>query len=146
MLISELTNSGAMPSLELMVRFAGQRQRIIAHNIANIETPEFRPVDASPREFQRALAKAVDERRARTGGEHGALSLEGDAEVRTDGPGGFRLTPKTPCGTILFHDRNNRDLERLMQDSAENLAVFRVATDLLRNRQEQMRMAIGERV
>lgn len=145
-MIGELSNSGAIPSLELMVRFAGGRQRVLAHNIANLDTPDFRPTDVSPQAFQHALGKAIDERRARTGGQEGALNFKGNPQVRREADGRLTLTPTSPSRNILFHDRNNRDLERLMQDNAENAAAFRVAVDLLRGRYEVMRAAISERV
>ena len=145
MLIGELTNSGAIPTLELMVRFAGSRQRIIAHNIANLDTPDFRPLDASPAEFQKALGRAVDARR-KTTGEDGPLAFRGTDQVRVAADGTLTLVPKTPSGNILFHDRNNRDLEGLMAQQAENVGVFRTSIELLRSRYGIVQAAISERV
>ncbi len=145
MLIDEVTSSGAMPALEMMVRFAGSRQRVLAHNIANIDTPNFRPMDVSPGGFQAALAEAVERRRAATGGESGQLEWKETSEVRAGADGFLELTPKTASGNILFHDRNNRDLERTMQDLVENVTVFRAAIDLMRGRTELLRQAISER-
>jgi flagellar basal-body rod protein FlgB len=142
--ISDVLNSGALPSLEATLRFAGERHRLIAHNIANLNTPNFRPVDVSPQGFQRALAQAIEERRSgQSGG--GELSLE-SREISVAADGQLTLNPGTSSGNILFHDRNNRDLERLMQDHAENAGVYRMAADLLRSRLSQLREAIGERV
>ena len=66
--IDQVSNAGALPTLRAMLSFASQRQQLIAHNIANLETPNFQPVDVSPQTFQAALADAVDERRSRNGG------------------------------------------------------------------------------
>jgi len=143
--IDEVTSAGAAPTLEMMMRFAGARQRILAHNIANFDTPDFRPADVSPAAFQAALSKAVDKRRELTGGEHGALDLKPTSEVSFSPDGSLSLTPATPSSNILFHDRNNRDLERTMQDLVENLSVYRTASELLRGRTEIMRLAITER-
>jgi len=145
MFIGELTNTGAIPTLELMTRFAGARQRIIAHNIANFDTPDFRPLDVSPSEFQKALGKAVDARRAATGTE-GKLPFKATDQVKVARDGLVSLTPTTPSGNILFHDRNNRDLERSMADLAENTAVFRTSIELLRTRYGIIQAAISERV
>ena len=144
MLIGDLTNSGAIPTLELMARFAGGRQRIIAHNIANLDTPNFLPLDVSPTEFQKALGKAVDARRQTTG-EAGPLAFKGTAQVSVRPDGGLALTPGTPSGNILFHDRNNRDLEGLMAQQAENAGVFRTSIELLRSRYGIIQAAISER-
>ena len=145
MLIDELSNSGAIPTLETMVRFSGARQRIIAHNIANLDTPDFRPVDVSPTEFQKALGKAVDARRQSTGGA-GPLQFHGTDRVKMAADGTLTFTPSTPSGNILFHDRNNRDLEGLMAQQAENVGVFRTSIELLRSRYGIVQAAISERV
>lgn len=145
MLIGELTNAGAIPSLELMVRYSGARQRMIAHNIANLSTPDFRQLDVSPQDFQRALGRAIDARRQTTG-EEGALNFQGTNQVKMDAQGNMTLTPGTPSGNILFHDRNNRDIEGLMSQQAENAAVFRTSVELLRTRYGILQAAISERV
>jgi flagellar basal body rod protein FlgB len=153
MLISDLLHDGATPALEAMVRFAAARQRMIAHNIANISTPNFRQSDADPAQFQAQLRRAIETRR-RAGGSGGSMGGEGALRLGTDGParqgpdGTLTLVPSRSreSRNILFHDRNNRGIEQLMADQAENLAVFRVASDLLRSRHETLRAAIAERV
>ena len=143
-MIGDVLNSGAVPALEALASFAAQRHRIIAGNIANMDTPDYRPADVSVTGFQEALGKAIDRRRgARTSG--AALPLASTREMAVDGRGRLTLRPQTPSGNILFHDRNNRDLERTMQSLAENVGVYRLATDLLRSRHESLRLAIGER-
>lgn len=145
-MIQGITNDGATPVLEALVRYAGARQRLIAHNAANLSTPDFRPLDVAPSEFRSVLREAVERRRAQHGAIGGELELGSSEQIRFGSDGAIELTPQTPTGNILFHDRNNRDVERLMQANAENMAVFRVATDLLRSRMEIMRAAISERV
>lgn len=148
MFLNQLNSAGALPALEMTMRFAGQRQRLIAHNVANLETPNFQPMDVSPRKFQRMLADAIDERRDRNGGASGNLSWNETGEVqrgRSD-PHALRLDPRTASSNIMFHDRNNRDLERTMQAMVENAAAFRVAGDLMRSRVALLRETISERV
>jgi flagellar basal-body rod protein FlgB len=142
--INHLTNSGALPALEMTVRFAGQRHRLIAHNVANIDTPDFRPLDASPSAFQEMLGEAIDDRRAN--GSRGALQWKQTRQFQHNDRGELRVVGRTPADNILFQDRNNRDLERMMQDLAENTAVFRIASDLLRHEHQQLQAAIAERV
>lgn len=146
MMIEDLLSSGAVPALEMTLRFAGQRQGLINHNIANMSTPNFRPVDADPGSFQKSLDRAIRERRERTGGMHGGLRWDGGGEVALDERGGMRLTPRTFSTNILAHDRNNTDEIRLMQANAENAAVYRIASELLRGRYQQLKDAIAERV
>lgn len=147
MLISDLIHDGASPTLEAMVRFAGARQRMIAHNIANISTPNFQQTEVDPARFQRSLAEAVERRRGTTGAS-GPLEVRPTEQFRQESDGSLTFTPtaRDPSRNILFHDRNNRGIEELMADQAENMAAFRVASDLLKSRHDLMRMAIAERV
>lgn len=142
MFLRDLTESGAMPVLEMTALFAARRQEVLAHNIANIDTPGFIPRQVSARAFQEALGRAIDRRRDAGGG---PLEVEATRELRPAGDG-LALEPRTPSGNILFHDRNNRDLERMMADLAENVGVFRLATDLLRTRHGLIASALAERV
>jgi len=143
-MIRGVTEAGAIPSLETAIRFAARRQGLIAHNIANISTPDFRPLDVSVRGFQGALGEAIDRRRRESGGMSGPLEIKSGGEIRHDERGNLRLEPRTPMRNVLFHDRNNRDVERLMQSLAENAGAFRVATELLRSHKQTITSAIRE--
>lgn len=142
--LAGLTDWGPTEALEATVRFAGERHRLIVHNIANISTPDFRQVDLSPAAFQKQLGRAIDEKRKT--GDSQKLALESGDELEAQSDGTLRYKPQTPVGGIAAHDRNNRDLERLMQDQAENLMVYRTSLDLLRSRADMMRAALGQRV
>jgi flagellar basal-body rod protein FlgB len=146
--IEGLTNADALPTLERAMQFASKRQTLLAHNLANVSTPMFQPKDVSVSRFQQVLGQAIDQRRARYGGHRGALHLRNTSEVRTSGTrsGELELRPSTASGNILFHDRNDRDLERMMQDLAENVAYFRVASELYRSHMSQLRTAISMRI
>lgn len=144
LMIDQVTNAGALPALETLVRFAGQRQRLIAHNIANISTPNFRQLDVSVSGFQKALGEAIDARRARTGGMHGRLHLRSTRDLKFGPDGSLRLNPRPGGPGVLFHDRNNRSIEHMMQSLVENAGVFRIASDLLRNQTNLIKSAIRE--
>lgn len=144
-MIDGITNSGAIPTLERLVQFAAGRHRIITHNIANLSTPNFRPVNVSVDAFQESLADAVDARRAGAGGRGDTLGLTDTDEIVFERDR-MRLNPQPEGNNILFHDGNDRSLERLMQDLVENFMVFRQASELLRSRFEILNTAIRERI
>tara|TARA_R110002096_G_scaffold435816_4_gene663281 strand:- start:89562 stop:90008 length:447 start_codon:yes stop_codon:yes gene_type:complete len=147
MLIGNLESSGAMPAAEMLLKFAGQRQKIIAHNIANIDTPNFQTKDVDPQAFQEMLGDAIGKRRKKNGGAFGALEWKESNEIKRIGRGNdFQLNPTSSQGGILHHDRNDRDLERMMQDMVENATAYRVAADLLRSQRNQLQNAIAQRV
>lgn len=146
MLIQDLSNAGPMPVLAEVMSFAAQRQQLLAHNIANLDTPDFVPLDVSTRGFQKNLAEAVKRRRESTGSATGPLEFQETRELGRDASGGLVLRPRTPSGNILFHDRNSRDLERMMQALTENTTVFRAASELMRVNEAMLRTAISQRV
>ena len=144
-MIDGVTNAGAIPVLERLVQFSGQRHRLIVHNIANLDTPDFRPVDVSVKDFQAQLGRAIDRRRAEHSNGGGQLDLASTRQVEvTDG--GLDLNPAPLGENILFHDGNDRNPERIMQSMVENFITFRAAADLLRSRFNLINTAISERV
>ena len=56
------------------------------------------------------------------------------------------LRPDDSRQNILFHDRNDRDAERITQSLVENFMTFRMASELLRNRYNLINTAIRERI
>lgn len=148
-MLSDLTNSGAIPTLSAALRFASERQKLIAHNIANVSTPNFIQRNVSVADFQQALSEAVENRRRQSGGESGPLGFGNSGSIQVQADGSVQLRPENNSasseGGILFHDKNNRDLERLMQDSVENAAFYRMNVDLLRTRFDLIKSAIAQR-
>jgi len=144
-MIQGMFDYGATPVLERLVQFTAARHEVLADNVANLSTPYFKPRDLDPASFQETLARAVDRRRSRPHPLAGPLELR---DTRQLGFSGDTLTtrPTPRHENILFHDRNNRDLERLMQDVAENTMIHNGGIEMLRNKYNMLRTAIRERV
>lgn len=141
---------GAMPALERMAQFTGERNKLIAHNIANFSTPYYKAVDMDPRAFQQQLRDAIDQRRSRAaaqgGREAGKLELKSSGPAKTDASGRITFEPTQSNENILFHDENNRDLDRTMQDLVENALVHRATIDLLKNQFDMLELSIRGRL
>ena len=144
-MFNDLLQSGGLDVLERTMQFAGKRHELITHNIANLSTPGFRPTDVDPKSFQEEMARAVKERRNAVGmAKQEPIQLRSTGEVEFKN-GTMELHP-TPIGAnIMFHDGNDRDLERTMQSLAENVMVYRQASELLRSRYNMLQMVIRER-
>jgi flagellar basal-body rod protein FlgB len=140
-MIPGLFQSGAMPVLERMVQFTSARHGVIANNIANLSTPHFRPKDLSVEAFQRQLSRAVDRRRDTNHPMDGPLEIDNTREFRFR-DGGIDAQPQHLDENILFHDRNNRDLERIMQDMVENQMTHSTSLELLKSEFDLLKMAI----
>jgi flagellar basal-body rod protein FlgB len=150
-MIDGLTNAGAIPALERLMEFAARRHEVLADNIANLSTPDYRARDVSVRDFQDQLGAAIDRRRAENGGTSGELRLADSQQVRFSHDAGGRLgrmvlEPDLAGEGGLFHDGGERDLERAMQGLVENFMAFRTAAQFMRKQFETLQVAIRERM
>jgi flagellar basal-body rod protein FlgB len=140
-MIDGMLGGSSLPALERSLQYMSARQKLLADNLANIETPNYRPKDVSPAAFQGALREALE--RDRVDGQ-GSLQFD-DAAPVTFGEDGARLKPEVLAENIMFHDGNDRSLERLMQKVQENVYSFRMASQMIRNQFELLKTAIRER-
>ena len=145
-MITGMFNSGALPSLERMVQFTSQRHQLLTHNIANLSTPYYKPVDLDPKAFQAELGRAIDERRSRRNPDAKPLAMRDTRQLRFGQNGIKQVRPDATGDNILFHDQNNRDLDRTMQRLAENTLAHNTAIELIRNQLQMLRTAIREQV
>lgn len=144
-MIKGMFTYGSMPVLERMVEFTGARQELIAHNVANLSTPYFKPADLDPVKFQSQLRDAMDRRSRKPNAMKRNLELANTDQVRVS-KGQMQYRPQASNENILFHDQNNRDVERTMQDLVENALAHRTSVELLKSQFDLLRTAIRERV
>jgi len=134
MFVERLLDQGNAPLLEQMLRFTAARHRLIAENVVNVDTPDYRQKDLSVEKFQAMLRSRVDRRGEAASGAEAPPFDDVAAEV------------ETPSRGILFHDGNNRSMEQLMSDQAKNAMMHNLAVELLRKQFQAMEMALKERV
>ena len=144
-MIKGMFSYGSMPVLERMVQFTGARQEMIAHNIANLSTPYYKPTDLDPAQFQAQLRDALQERSRKANPMRRDLELKNSEQVR-NGRDGMQFRPQANNENILFHDQNNRDVERTMQDLVENALAHRTSVELLKSQFDLLRTAIRGRL
>jgi len=134
MFIERLLDQGNAPLLEQMLRFTAARHRLIAENVVNVDTPEYRQKDLSVEKFQALLRSRVERRREAGSGAEVPSFDDVQADV------------ETPTRGILLHDGNNRSMEQLMADQAKNAMMHNLAVELLRKQFQTMEMALKDRV
>ena len=144
-MINGVTNSMGLDVLERMVQFSAARHEVIANNVANLSTPGFQAQDLSVEAFQGQLADAIDQRRSGSGDARQTLQMANTSQVEFL-EDGLNVQPESKGQNILFHDKNNRSLERTMQDLVKNFMTFQASAQLLRNRFDIINTAISERV
>jgi flagellar basal-body rod protein FlgB len=132
MFIDRLLNQGNAPLLEQVVQFSSQRHRLIAENIANVDTPGYRQKDLSVERFQGLLRERIETRRQAPAGSMGFDDIRSEVT--------------NPMRNILFHDRNNRSMEQLATDLAKNAMMHNLAIELLRKQFMGLEAALRERI
>ena len=144
-MIKEVFNYGALPTLARVVQFTEKRQQVIAHNIANINTPRYVAKDLDVSAFQKSLRGAIDRRRGSVDPVNGALHHQDSRNVEFHKQG-LNVKPVELNRNVLFHDRGNRNLERQMQDMVENVMVHTAALRMLKSRMDTLGQAVRLRV
>ena len=110
------------------------RQRTIAHNVANADTPNFK---ASEVRFEAALRDALAAQYGAGRASAGATRLD-QAELRAS------VTRARPVeGTVVRADGNNVDIEREMVQLAETTLAYNALTQSMATRLGIMRNVIS---
>lgn len=140
MFLGDITNRGNIPVLAKLMAFAEARQKVLADNIANIDTPGYKVRSLDPRAFQAALGQAIDER---GNDPRKSLKLPRTEQFYEDDFGHLVVTPvEDPAQNILFHDRTNASIETLMSQVAENVMTYTLVSQLLKNSFDGLKTAI----
>lgn len=111
-----MIDSASMRSLERFLDFASQRHKVLASNVANIDTPGYRTRDVDFRAAVQSLA--------------------------VGGPGANRA--HEVVGLMERPDGNNVSLDRESMALAENQLKFRLGVQLLRSEFHKLTTAINE--
>lgn len=144
MWLDNLINSGSLPVVQKVAAFTEARHQVLAENIANIDTPNYRTKQLDPKLFQAKLAEAIEDR---GGDPRKHLRIGTTRQFHTDDQGMLRVTPTLkPPENILFHDGTNASIERQMASLAENTLMHQVSIALIQERLMVLRKAIAGRL
>lgn len=140
MFFNDLVNSGSIPMLDATLSFTQAQHKVLAENIANVDTPGYQARHLDPKQFQRTLATALARQRE---GRSATLPIESSEQVQRGADGELRFTPmREPAENVLFHDRTNASIERQMSLLAENAMMHQTAAELLAGKYQSMLKAI----
>jgi len=146
MYIKAMFDQGSIPVLERLISFSEARHRAIADNIANVDTPDYRRRDLPLAEFQQALKKSIEHRRA--GNPRKFIFIESD-NVKGNELGGISanvISSRPSPFDILRHDNNNVSIDREMSELAKNTILHNGMVQILSKEFSMLRSAISERI
>ena len=140
-----LLSRGSLPVLEQALRFTEARHQVLANNGSNFDTVGFKATDLPVAEFQAALRQAVNDRDR--GGAGATLRLRSTRHLKWDRDGRLEASPVELQGhNILFHDGNNRFVEKQMSEMSKNALLHNVTVELLRHQYNVLETAIRGRI
>jgi flagellar basal-body rod protein FlgB len=129
-----ITDLSLFAMLRTRMQWHQERQKVLAENVANANTPGFRPHDLAPLDFDRAQPETATLGLART--EPGHLSaLGGSGQFQNARGGGYAIRPSG----------NAVNLEDEMIKVAANQMDYQAATTLYTRSLGLIKTAIGKR-
>ena len=123
--------------LRTKMQWHQERQRLLAENVSNADTPKFKPRDLAPPKFDRATPTAAASLAlARTSPEHiGGANSAGTGQFQPDRQGRYEIRP---AGNAV-------NLEDEMLKIAANQMDYQVATTLYARSLGLIKTALGKR-
>ncbi|NNJ26999.1 flagellar basal body rod protein FlgB [Alienimonas chondri] len=141
-MFDSLLSAGSVPLLERQAVWGEVRHNVLAGNLANIDTPGYRPRDLDPKAFQEALRQSA------------AANVPGAGESRYSPPhdplaGGvpedLLTATDRPGGDLTFHDGSARSVEREVLTLTRNSMQRQAAIQLMGAQMAMLQAAITER-
>ena len=129
-----ISNIPLLSMLRTRMNWHQERQRILAENVANADTPRFQPRDLAPPQFDPRRPAATELGLLRTSTAHLA-GVSGGTRFQLDRTGGFEARPSG----------NAVSLEDEMLKVANNQMDYQAATSLYTRGLGLLKTAIGRR-
>ena len=130
-----ISNIPLFSMLRTKMQWHQERQRLLAENVANADTPKFQPRDLAPARLDPAGPATAALGLARTSPTHLASSSAGAAQFQLDRRGEFEVRPTG----------NGVNLEDEMLKVASNAMDYQAATALYTRGLGLIKTALGKR-
>lgn len=126
--------------LERALDGVSARQRVTAHNIANVNTPGYKRFTLSFEESLREAVQGSERRRLMGAVTHPRHIPIGEAKPSLDGP----FAVERDWTTTMRNDGNNVDIEAEMTQTIKDQVFYQVLADQVARRYAMLRDAITE--
>jgi flagellar basal-body rod protein FlgB len=117
--------------LSKRMEWLSQRQKVLADNIANADTPNFQPRDLNPNEFQRILRNQspnLNPRATHAGHLQGTALRGGPARVERQG----KTWETSPSGNAVVLEEQLIKVEKTQSDYQTMVNLYRKHMDMFR--------------
>ncbi|MFW6154680.1 MAG: flagellar basal body rod protein FlgB [Planctomycetota bacterium] len=136
-----LFDNTSLPVLQNVMGFAELRQKVLAHDVANVNTPGFRHLDLNVEAFTETLSEAIERRDSRR-------PHRFEPKSTRDVTFGDRMqaTARPIEGLMNYYDGADRGIEHIQNEMLKNAIWHQAATRLFTHQSALLETAIRERV
>lgn len=137
--------TGDLPIFSMLrtrMRWHQDRQKLLAENVANADTPGYRARDLRAPDFQ-AMVRAGGEAAAGTGA--GPMRVTDARHIAAPAGQGTRFDVRRDAGIVTRPDGNRVNLEDEMLKVAQNQMDYQAVTGLYQRSLGLIRTALGKR-
>jgi len=138
-----LFDNTSLPVLQQVLSFSEQRQQVLAHNVANFNTPGFRTRDLPVQEFTQALGQAISRR---DNGRPHRFEMDSTDHIAVGPDGRIAATAVEARGLTNYYDRADRSMERLQNEMLKNAVWHEMALKLYTTQSQMLKTAIRGRL
>ena len=146
-MFGSLFNSTTIPLLQKVAAFTERRQEVLAGNIANISTPDYKSRDLPVDAFKKTLQEAITQRQQPGDPANANWSFTAAANAdntKLSSSDLFKASEIQGRG-ITFQDGNNRNIETEVMEMTRNSMLQNIAVELLNNQMNRLQAVISER-
>ena len=145
MLLEGLLSGGAVGVLEQVMSFTQARHQVLVDNVSNFDTIGRQMKDLPAEEFFQALGEAVEHRDQ--GGAGARLRPCNTRHYRWGADGKLQARASTLSdNNILFHDGNNRFVEKQISEMTQNALLHNITAEMLRAKYAGLEAAIRGKI
>ena len=135
--MASIVDGTTVPLLERVAAFGERRNLVLASNVANIDTPNYKRRDLPVEAFESALRDAIRAGSART--DHALSAPSG-------GLSDLLQPREAGSPSLTFQDNSDRSIEREMLELTKNSSMQGFAIQLLNAQMGMLQAAIREQV
>ena len=146
-MIESILGSTTIPLLEKVAAFGERRQEVLAGNIANIDTPNYKTRDLPVADFMQALKDAAKLRDQSLS--PGSLSFADESpadQMARLFPDELFRAVEAPARNITFQDGGNRSIENEVMEMTKNVMMQNFAVELMIAQMNLLETVISERL
>lgn len=145
-MLQSIFDSTTIPFLEKQAIFGERRQEVLAGNIANIDTPDYKMRDLPVARFHEALKQAIDGRKPQPMNAFASTSTPRSAQSIDEMlPDELFVAGEAQQHDITFQDANNRSVEHANMEMLKNAMMQSFAVELMHAQLNTLQTVISER-